>query len=161
MLSRLIAFLFLSYATAVAAEDPAPDPSRLTLVFGPYVQHFHYDPDHVNTPWLTGLEWGPHGSPVDFGAAFFRNSFGQDSVYAYVAKRWFYRDDGQGVFLNLTGGILYGYVGQYEDKVPFNHNGFAPAIIPALGYQYRDVNAQLVLLGTNALLFTVGYDFWK
>ena len=160
MLSRLIGAFLLLYATAPAAQEPAPD-GRLTFVFGPYVYHYHYDPSHNNEPWVTGLEWGPRGSRLDYGAVYFRNSFDQGSVYAYAGKRWFRDDDEQGVYLKLTAGPLYGYRGQYEDKVPYNHNGLAWAIIPGIGYQYRAVNAQFVFLGTAALLFTFGYDLPK
>ena len=160
MLSRLIGGIFLFYAATSAAEEPASD-GRLTFIFGPYVHHFDYDPNHIDEPWLTGLEWEPRGSRVDYGTVFFRNSFDQPSVYAYVGKRWFRNDDEQGLYLNLTGGPLYGYRGQYEDKVPFNYHGLAWAIIPGIGYQYRAVNAQLVFLGTAALLFTFGYDLSK
>ena len=162
MLSRLIGTLFLFYAAASAAQEPASN-GRLTFILGPYVYHFHYDPDHSNTPWLTGLEWEPRGSWLDFGAVYFRNSFNQPSVYAYAGKRWFPGDgdDEQGVYLKLTGGPLYGYRGQYEGKVPFNHNGVALAIIPAIGYQYRAFDAQLVILGNAALMVTFGYDLPK
>ena len=160
MLSRLIGAIFLFCAATSAAEEPASS-GRLTFMFGPYVHHFDYDPNHVDEPWLTGLEWEPRGSRLEYGAAYFRNSFDQPSVYAYAGKRWFHDDDEQGFFLNLTGGPLYGYRGQYEDKVPFNYNGLAWAIIPGIGYQYRAVNAQLVFLGTAALLFTFGYDLSK
>jgi hypothetical protein len=161
MLPRLIGAIFLFYAAACAAEEPASK-DRLTFVFGPYVYHYHENPAHNDKPWLTGLEWGPQGSWVDFGAVYFRNSFDQPSVYAYISKRWFPGiNDDQGAYLKLTGGPLYGYRGQYEDKVPFNHNGLAWAIIPGIGYQYRAVDAQLVFLGDAALLLTFGYDFSK
>jgi hypothetical protein len=160
MFSRIIGAIFLFHAATSAAEEPASN-GRLTFVFGTYVYHYHYDPSHDNKPWLTGLEWEPRGSRLDYGAAYFRNSFNQPSVYAYASKRWFPGDDEQGVYLKLTGGPLYGYRGQYEDKVPFNHNGLAWAIIPAIGYQYRAVDAQLVFLGNAALMLTFGYDFSK
>ncbi len=161
MLSRLIGAILLLYAVTAAAED-SPPRDRLTFVFGPYVYHYHDDSDHQDLPWLTGLEWGPQGSWVDFGTVYFRNSFNQPSVYAYVAKRWFPGvDDDQGVYLKMTGGPLYGYRGEFEDKVPFNNNGLAWAIIPGIGYQYRAFDAQLVFLGTAALLLTFGYDFSK
>ncbi|HEX4986595.1 MAG TPA: sn-glycerol-3-phosphate transporter [Burkholderiales bacterium] len=143
---------------AAAADSAAPD-GRLTLVFGPYVYHYHDNEGHNDQPWLTGLEWGPQGWPVDFGAVYFRNSFSQDSAYAYVGKRWFYDGRDHGVYLKLTGGPLYGYRDQYESKVPFNHNGLGWAIIPGIGYQYRAVDAQLVILGGAALMVTFGYDF--
>ncbi|HKB84128.1 MAG TPA: sn-glycerol-3-phosphate transporter [Burkholderiales bacterium] len=158
MISRLIGILFLFYAVVAAAEDPASD-NRLTFVFGPYVRHFHDDPNHNDEPWLTGLEWQPSGSWLEYGAVFFRNSFYQPSVYTYVGKRWFAGADEQGLFLNVTGGPLYGYRGQYEDKVPFNQHGLTLAIIPGIGYQYRAATAQLVFLGTAAILLAFGYDF--
>ena len=63
--------------------------------------------------------------------------------------------------LKLTGGPLYGYRGKYENKIPFNHRGLGWAIIPGIGYQYKSVDAQLVLLGGAAVMITFGYDFWK
>jgi hypothetical protein len=42
-----------------------------------------------------------------------------------------------------------------------NDNGFGLAILPAIGYQHRRANAQLVILGTAGLMLTFGYDFWK
>lgn len=162
MLSRLIAVVFLFRAVTAAAEEPEPDSNgRLTFMFAPYVYHYYYDVNHTNIPWLTGLEWQPRGSSLDYGVAFFRNSFSQPSVYAYVGKRWFHRDDEQGFYLELTGGPLYGYRGQYEDKVPYNQNGLALAIIPSIGYQYRAANVQIVILGSAALMLTLGYDILK
>ena len=158
MLSRLIGAIFVFYAAACTAEEAASK-DRLTLMVGPYVLHYHDNPEHNGKPWLTGLEWDPANSRLDFGAVFFRNSFDQPSVYAYAGKRWFPGDDDQGFYVKLTAGPLYGYRGQYEDKVPFNHNGLAWVIIPAIGYQYRAVDAQFVFLGGAALLFTFGYDF--
>jgi len=160
MTARLVGFAFLLYGISCLADEAASDGGRLTLVFGPYVHHFHYDSDHNDYPWLTGLEWEPRGSKFEFGTVYFKNSFSQDSVYAYVGKRWFFSVERQGIFLNLTGGPLYGYRGKYEDKVPFNDNGFGVVILPGIGYQYSSVNAQLVILGTAGLLATFGYDFW-
>ena len=159
MIARLIGFILLVYGTTAPAEESASDNDRLSLVFGPYVYHYNNDSSHNDEPWLTGLEWHPRGSWVDFGAVYFRNSFNQDSVYAYAGKRWFIPDDREGIYLKLSGGPLYGYRGQYEDKVPFNHNGLAWAIIPGIGYQYRAVDAQLVFLGSAALVVTFGFDF--
>ena len=160
MIARLTGIVLLAYGTTSHAEESASDNGRLTLFFAPYVYHTSYDPNHNDYPWMTGLEWEPRESKLEFGAAYFKNSFGQDSVYAYVGKRWFFSEQMQGVFVNLTGGPLYGYRGQYENKVPFNHNGLGVAIIPAIGYQYRSVSTQLVILGTAGLLATFAYDFW-
>lgn len=161
MLKKLAGLAFLLFACAAAADQDIPY-SRLTLQFGPYVYHYHDNSGHNDKPWLTGLEWGPEGSWVDVGAVYFRNSFYQDSVYAYIGKRWFpWVENDQGVYFKITGGPLYGYRGEFEDKVPFNHNGLGWAIIPGIGYQYHAVDAQLVFLGTAALMVTFGYDFYK
>ena len=56
--------------------------------------------------------------------------------------------------------LAYGTTSHAEDKIPFNDNGFGFAILPGIGYQYRSVNTQLVILGTGGLLATFGYDFW-
>ncbi|HVY06414.1 MAG TPA: sn-glycerol-3-phosphate transporter [Burkholderiales bacterium] len=161
MLNRFVGLLLLLVAGSATAEDTGAPDGRLTLVFGPYVFHYNNDSSHNDLPWLTGLEWGPKDWWVDVGAVYFRNSFYQDSVYAYVGKRWFWKKKDDGVYVKLTGGPLWGYRGEFEDKVPFNHNGLGWAIIPGLGYQYKAVDAQLVFLGGAALMVTFGYDFWK
>ena len=160
MIAGLLEIVLLAHVATSRAEESASDNGRLRLVFGPYAYHFNNDPDHNDYPWMTGLEWEPRGSKFEFGAVYFKNSFSQDSVYAYVGKRWFLSDDRQGVFLHLTGGPLYGYRGQYENKVPFNHDGISVAIVPGIGYQYRSVSSQLVFFGTAGMLATFGYDFW-
>jgi hypothetical protein len=162
MLQKLLGLALLLSAISAGAADDDPPYSRLTVQFGPYVYHYHDNADHNDKPWLVGIEWGPENSWVDVGAVYFRNSFNQDSVYAYVGKRWFIMGErDKGTYLKITGGPLYGYTGQYEDKVPFNHNGLGWAIIPGIGYQYKAVDAQLVFLGTAALLVTFGYDFYR
>ena len=160
--AKLFAFVLLVFGTnAMCASESAQEvfsTERLTLVFGPYVRHMHGG-EHNDTPYLTGLEWEPTGSPVEYGAVYFKNSFYQDCLYVYVGKRWFAAETKQGLYLNLSGGPLYGYRDEYEKKIPFNHNGLGLAIIPAIGYQYHRVNAQLVILGTAGLMATFGYDF--
>ena len=53
-------------------------------------------------------------------------------------------------------GPLHGYSGQYQDKIPFNSSGVAPAIIPGVGYCVKRYCGEFVLLGTNAALLTIG-----
>jgi hypothetical protein len=156
--SQVAAFESVQEPPSALALETSAQKDRFTLMVGPFVYHTHHG-HHNDLPWLTGLEWQPAGYPVEFGAAYFRNSFYQDSVYVYVGKRWPLSDDYQGLFFNLTGGLLYGYRGEYEDKVPFNHNGFALAVIPGLGYQYRAFNAQFAVLGSAGFVITFGFDF--
>jgi hypothetical protein len=155
---RGIVFLLVVMASGLACAQQAG--SQLMGQFGPYVVHFHSDPAHNDLPWLLGLEYE---SPDrwEVGASFFKNSFSQPSQYYYVGKRWFLGRYGDDLYLKVTGGALLGYKEPYEDKIPHNHNGIAPVILPALGYQWHDANAQVVFLGANGLLFTVGYTLKK
>ena len=51
--------------------------------------------------------------------------------------------------------MIYGYRGKYKDKVPYNHGGFSPAIIPAIGYRLTPVDAvQVAILGTAGVMFS-------
>jgi hypothetical protein len=170
---RLSGLIFLVFATACCAEDSlfaslnsegppelhsAPSyESRLTLQISPYVYHVHSGA-HNDVPRMIGLEWEPAGSFLEYGATYFRNSFYQDSAYVYAGKRWFFEDNHQGFYFNVSGGLMYGYRGENADKVPFNHNGFGLAVIPAVGYQYGSFNTQLVLLGLAGVMITFGFD---
>ena len=67
-------------------------------------------------------------------------------------------DRNPGWYVKLTGGLLYGYKEPYENKVPYNHNGYAPGLVPALGYKWDRWSTQVSLLGNAALMISVGYD---
>lgn len=131
---------------------------RYGLLYSPFTQHFHPSASHEYV-WLVGIERERDNAQLA-GVAFFSNSFGQPSTYIYPWGK-VYRDIFQrtGLFLKLTAGMLYGYRGKYEDKVPFNYEGFSPAIVPALGWEFGGrYQVQANLLGTNALTlqFTLG-----
>src|SRR6185369_5053128 len=88
----LIGFFLLICAPGGLAQDSvlqsgdfqfaSPDKNRLTLQISPYVYHVHHGV-HNDEPRMIGLEWQPAGSSLEYGAAYFRNSFYQDSAYAY------------------------------------------------------------------------------
>lgn len=143
-------------AEPVATGNTSGANKPLMVQVGPFVYHRVYSREHNNWPLLVGAEWGDPNQ-VAYGGAAFRNSFYQPSLYLYAAKRWFVPAISDNVYLKLSGGPLYGYRGKYEDKVPFNHNGFGLAVLPAVGYQSGRTNFQAVLLGTAAVIFTVGY----
>jgi len=132
----------------------------IMLQAGPYVYHRNDDPDHNNAPLLVGVEW-ESASRWEVGASYFKNSFYQPCVYVYLGRRWFVGPRDEGFYLKLTGGPLYGYKDEYEDKVPLNYNGLGLAILPAIGYQHRRAGVQLVTLGTAGVLLTFGYEFWR
>ena len=156
---RLPGLLFLAQATtALAGETPATEDDKgfwyaQTSV---YTRHFAPDPEHNNNQDLIGLEYH-HRSGWLAGGATFRNSFRQRSYYAYTGKR--FDSETYPVYLKVTGGLLEGYHGKYQDKIPLNRFGVAPVIIPSVGVHYGPVATELVLLGFNAAMVTTGLRF--
>ena len=142
----------------------APEPwrtDRFYFQFAFYTWHFHYDADHQQSylfdseyhfqeTWLGG-QWIA-------GLALFQNSFGQFSQYYFGGLVWRPIESEQPFYVKLTAGPLHGYTGQYQNKLPFNSSsGWAPAIIPGVGYcVMKRYCSELVFLGTNAALFTIG-----
>lgn len=140
----------------------APEPWRTDRYYvqtSIYTWHFHYDPNHkqavlldmeyrFDRRWLGG-EWFT-------GLSLFSNSFGQFSQYLYGGLKWRPWDEHPPFYVKVSAGVLHGYSGQYQDKIPFNSTGFAPAIVPSVGYCWTRYCGEVVLLGTNAALFTVG-----
>ena len=61
------------------------------------------------------------------GASHFNNSFDQKCQYLYFGKYWPLESIDSNLYFKLSGGVLLGYKEPYENKIPFNHNGVAPA----------------------------------
>lgn len=122
-----------------------------------YTHHWSSDPDHVSNSKLLNLEFETTTQWV-YGFAWFDNSFGQPSQYLYAGYSWplFNKD---WAYFKLTGGLLHGYKEPYEDKIPMNSLGVAPAIVPSFGLKYKRVFTELEILGTAALTWTVGFNF--
>lgn len=121
--------------------------------------HFHYDEDHQQAilldgsyyfreRWLEG-QWF-------VGISLFTNSFGQFSQYLYGGLKWRPWAEHPPFYVKLSAGVVHGYSGEYQDKIPFNSSGFAPGIIPSVGYCWNRYCSEFILLGFNAALFTVG-----
>ncbi len=140
-----------------AAEPWRTD--RYYFQFAYYTLHFHYDPDHQQS-YLFDAEYHFKeywlGGQWIAGMALFQNSFGQFSQYIFGGLQWRPIEDQQPFYVKVTAGPLHGYSGQYQNKIPFNSSGVAPAIIPGVGYCVQRYCAEFVLLGANAALFTVG-----
>jgi hypothetical protein len=145
-------------------EDPwaAPEPwrtDRFYFQFAYYTLHFHYDPAHQQSYLVDGEYHFPNywlGGQWIAGVALFQNSFGQFSEYVFGGLVWRPIPDNQPFYIKLTAGPLHGYEGQYQNKIPFNSSGVAPAIIPGIGYCVKRYCGEFVLLGANAALFTIG-----
>ena len=48
------------------------------------------------------------------------------------------------------------YRGEFQDKIPMNNSGFAPAIVPSMGYCINRFCSEFVLFGTAGFLITLG-----
>ena len=156
--SGICGLLMLLNASAAMAQDDTQEKDKdfWYVQTSVYTKHFSPDPEHNNNQDLIGLEYHDR-SGWRVGGATFRNSFRQRSYYAYAGKR--FDSDTYPVYFKLTGGLLEGYHGEYQDKIPLNRFGVAPVIIPSVGAHYGPVAAELVLLGFNAAMITTGLRF--
>ncbi len=143
---------------SLAEAWAAPEPWRTDRFFfetSVYTKHFHSDPAHDNNQNLILAEWNITERWFA-GGALFDNSFGQASQLIYGGARFRPFDSVQQLFFKVAVGIVHGYHGQYQDKIPLNSSGFAPVIIPAMGYCINRFCSELVIFGTNGMLVTVG-----
>jgi hypothetical protein len=140
----------------------APEPwrtDRFSLQIAMGTIHFSPDDAHqqssgVNMEYRFQERW-LEGQWIA-GLSLFTNSFGQFSEYAYGGLLWRPVAEHQPFYVKVTAGVIHGYHGQYQDKIPYNSSGFAPGIIPTAGYCWNRYCGELILLGLNALQFTVG-----
>ena len=160
MLSRAAACLSFLACMSTAHADVFGDGDRVMVEFGPYVYHPVDNSGHNQWPNLLGVEY-ESGSHWLAGAAAFKNSYYQRAAYAYAGKRWFLDPVSENLYLKISAGLVYGYKDPYADRLPVNHNGYGLGIVPAVGYQLGRANAQIVFLGTAAVAFTFGFDFWN
>lgn len=156
----IAAAMMHSLAAAAATSDGDATGNVLMVQLSPYTMHFNEGPDHTGRPWLVGLEW-QHNSRWLGGYSYFNNSFDQKCHYIYGGYLFPLGESNRHWYIKLTGGLIVGYKEPYEDKLPLNNNGVAPAIIPGLGYKFDRFNFQINLLGANGLMFTMGYDLLR
>lgn len=124
----------------------------------PYAPHLRPSDEHSDV-WAVGLE---RQRPDHWlaGASFFSNSFGQPSGYFYLGKRFPGLLGQPQLFGQFSAGVLYGYRGKYQNKVPFNHNGFSPGALLSVGWQFnRRASLTLHAVGDAAVMFQLGWDF--
>ncbi len=168
----LAALTCTATATAFAQPSPVPAPlpsvgadapvlrstSRWYFQTSAYTQHFDPKPDHNNAQRLLNIEWQGANNWV-WGGAFFYNSFNQPSQYVYGGYMWRPFDDLRGAYFKLTGGLVHGYKGEYQDNIPFNGLGVAPALLPSIGISGKRFATELVVFGTSGLMWNVGFYF--
>ncbi|WFE69516.1 hypothetical protein P8S54_04245 [Thiomicrospira sp. R3] len=150
---------------------------RILVQTSLWTKHFNPDPKHNNHQQLINLQLHPKKTrtlaltaeqpflnQLDwfYGGAFFKNSFSQNTTYLYLGGRFNFLQATQEnlqPYASLTGGFIHGYRGEYQDKIPFNNLGVAPAIIPSLGLEYRKVTTELSLFGVSGVMLKIGYFF--
>lgn len=147
------------YCPDFLAKQDAPAPThRGEFTFSPYTLHWSNNPEHKHVVLVALDEQLPGGRLC--GVSLFSNSFGQPSAYVYAGQQFTPLFGQPRVFLKMTAGVIYGYMGQYENKVPLNYRGFSPGIIPSLGYKFSEHDSvQVKLLGTAGLMFSYGRQF--
>ncbi len=155
--ARCVLFLAATVgATAVSRAAEVDDEWRFAV--SPFTHHWRYSEEHKPV-WAIGIERQRADDSL-IGAAFFSNSFGQDSSYWYYGERYTGFWGRPEIFAQWSVGLLYGYRGKYEDKVPLNHKGFAPGALIGMGWNFnRDSSAQMHLLGDAGVMFQFNYAF--
>ncbi len=144
-------------ATAAPTWD-APEPwqtDRFYLETSLYTTHFHYDPAHDDHQHLILGEWNITEQWL-VGASTFDNSFGQASEYVYGGYRFRPFESLQPLYFKFSAGLVHGYTGQYQHKIPLNNSGIAPVIVPSVGYCLNRFCSELVIFGTAGALITFG-----
>ena len=166
LLSLTLAALPMAAAAQEAAKaDPADKTEAADsgdfwrLMASPYTVHYHKDNAGEHEPvYMVGLE-RQFSDGWLVGGTYFSNSFGQPSGYVYVGEKVIGFSRWDKLFFQWTAGLLYGYKYPYEDKVPFNHNGFAPGVTVSLGWQFtREFSMQAIALGTAGMMFQLAWD---
>jgi hypothetical protein len=154
-LLRLITFAGL--LIAVTGNAAAMEIAEWRFQTSLYTKHWSPDPEHVNNSKLLNIEFETTKKWL-YGFAYFDNSFGQPSQYLYAGYSWrLFKKDW--AYFKLTGGLLHGYKEPYDDKIPLNQLGVAPAIVPSFGLKYKRVFTELQILGTAAITWTAGFNF--
>jgi hypothetical protein len=147
-----------SAAEADEAAEAAEAQGEWRFAVAPFAVHWRYSPEHKPV-WALGIE-RERADGMFGGISYFSNSFGQDSSYAYIGQRYLGLGGRQEAYFLWSAGLLYGYRGQYEDKVPLNHNGFSPGALVALGWMIdRNASAQINVLGDAGVMLQLNYAF--
>jgi len=147
-------------AESRAAEAGGPPQGRITgwnLQVSLYTRHWDPSPEHNNHQHMINLEARLRDDWLA-GLSVFENSFYQDTQLAYVGKTWSLLDSPNWYF-KVIGGLIHGYKEPYQDKIPLNGLGVAPAIIPTLGYRRRHLMIEAHFAGLAAVTLTAGVRF--
>ncbi len=142
---------------AESVEIDLPEKKDKALIQISILTHHYERSDEHKNVYMIGYENESKNGELQ-GITFFRNSFGQPTLYIYP---WGQKISGvfsnKNIYLKYSYGLLYGYKGKYEDKVPLNKNGFSPAFIPAIGYDEGHYQIQVNALGIAGLMIQFNF----
>lgn len=145
-------------APALARADRFEPADEIVVATNVYNVHYHYSPEHLAYSPLINAEWRRHSGWI-VGGALFLNSFGQFTQFGYAGYLWNFGPGDSGFYGKIVGGVLHGYTGKYANKVPFNHGGFSPGVIPTLGYRFGHLRIDTQIEWNVGLALTVGWAF--
>lgn len=161
--------IFVVPAAAQTTAEPAETPlipgvaagpvevAHWRAMFGPFAIHYSSSSDHKPVV-LFGME-RERPDRLIWGGAVFSNSFGQPSAYVFGGQRLYGWSPWAPMYAEWSAGLLYGYVGEYQHKVPLNYKGFSPGLVAGVGWQFtRKYAGQINLLGTSGLMFLLGAE---
>lgn len=147
IISLIISFLSLQVFAFEVTE------TQLKTSF--YTTHFTDRSKHNNHQNMIDIQF--YEKESFFGLSLFKNSFHQPTQYLYIGKRYHPFDDYPSINTKITAGIIHGYKGEYQDRIKFNTNGFAPAIIPSIGIEQGPLTVDLIFFG--GAMITAGLKF--
>ena len=134
-------------------------PGHWRVVVGPYTQHLSPKPEFEYV-WAVAIERQRDDAWL-YGASYFSNSFGPGCGYLYLGQQVPDLFDQPKLYFQWTAGLLYGYKPPYENRVPFNVNGFSPGVVVSLGWQFNEqFAAQLNKVGTSGVMLQLSYA-WR
>lgn len=157
-----LAILFHS-AASFGSEAPidasrSDNPYPFMLQTSVATRHFHPSSAQNNHQELLNLEWN-YKDNLLVGAASFRNTYRQPTQLVYWGAKFHPLDSAPNAYLKVVAGLIHGYKGEYQDHIPFNQLGTAPAILPAVGYCHKQLCSELIVFGAAGAMLTAGVRF--
>lgn len=147
-----------AWADQVGDTQAWKERAHWRAVASPYTLHFRTSDEHRRV-WALAVERQRDDGWMA-GFSRFSNSFGQPSAYLYLGHRFERLGDVPQLYGQVSAGLMYGYRGKFEDKVPLNHNGFSPGALVSLGWQFdRQRSVAAHLLGDAGVMLQLSWDF--
>ncbi len=127
------------------------------VALAPHTEHYRPSAEHQSV-WAVALERQRHDGWLA-GASHFSNSYGQPSAYVYVGHRFDGLFGQRALYGQLSAGLLYGYRGRFEDKVPLNNDGYSPGALATIGRQLtRRAGVAAHFLGDAGVMLQLSWD---